>query len=319
MNILFVTHPFPNFVPDLLLHGLRKLWGKAVVEFPRKESLYKGELVGFSPEGQVNRPWFPPEDQEIDREDIPGKIKKGFFQYIFCDIRAVSSFFPTLSEIPKGLVLVDGEDRPQTVPPGPYVVCQRETDGSRYSIPLPMALPEEVMAWIQSYDDQPKTYSVGFLGSFTPAYPERKIIAENLSRWYGDCLLNCCPVPRPGEKAPSGWLPRDQYYGEIQKCRVLLSVRGAGYDTFRFWENAACRAVHISQALPLFIPDDFQDGVHLFRFRSVEELRKIVDQVLEEKIDSREMVLRNREHLARYHTTQARALYLVDRLKGLWS
>lgn len=318
MNILFITHPFPNFVPDLLLHGFRKLFGPTVVDFPRKKSLYEGELVGFTPKGQINRPLLPQDDGTIDREDIPLKIKRGFFRYIICDLRAVTQFFQTIQEIPKGFVILDGEDQPQTIPPGPYVVCQRETDGTRYSIPLPMALPEEIKDWIQSYDDRPKRYSVGFLGSFTSAYPERKVIAEHLSRWYGDCLFNVCEVPKPGEASPSGWLPRDRYYEELQKCRILLSVRGAGYDTFRFWENAACRSVHVAQAMPLFIPYDFQEGVHLFRFRSLDELRKVIDRVLEEQVDTSAMIGRNREHLSRYHTTRSRAEYLLDRLKGYW-
>jgi hypothetical protein len=318
MNILFLTHPYPNFVPDLLLHGLRKLFGPTVVDFPRKDSLYKGKLTGFSPQGQENRPLFPFDGEKIDRTDIPRKIKTGFFHYIICDFRALSPFLQTVLEIPQRLVIVDGEDTPQRIPPGPYVFCQRETDGSRYSIPLPMALPEEVMNWIQSYDHHPKEYSVGFLASFTPAYEERKVIAEHLSRWYGDCLLNVCSVPKAGEQAPKGWLPRDRYYAEIQKCRVLLTVRGAGYDTFRFWENAACNAVHVVQAMPLYIPNDFQEGVHLFRFRSLDELRRIVDALLEGKTDEAAMIRKNREHLTRFHTTQARAAYLLERLKEIW-
>ncbi|MEW6188002.1 MAG: glycosyltransferase [Thermodesulfobacteriota bacterium] len=317
MRILFLTHPFPNFVPDLLLHGFRKLFGPEVVDFPKKESLYSGDLVGFAPEGQVNRPLFPTDGAQVDRDDIPRKIKNGYFDYVFCDLRAMQQVLQILSDIPKGFVIIDGEDQPQSIPPGPFVLCQRETDGSHYSIPLPMALPEELMHWIQSYDSSPKSYTVGFLGSFTQAYEERKIIAEKISLWFKDSLLNVCPVPQAGGKTPEGWLPRDHYYAELQKCRVLLTVRGAGYDTFRFWENAACNAVHISRKMPLFIPNDFDHGIHLFRFGRLAELKKIIDLVLEEKVNSREMIGQNRDHLKRFHTTQARALYLLDRLKGI--
>src|SRR4030042_723580 len=259
MKILFLTSPFPNFVTDLLLHGLRKLLENEVIDFPRKDSLYSGELVGFSPEGQINRPWFPPDADRIDRSDIPGKISKGYFQYIICDLRIFPQILKTLSEIPKGFVVVDGEDQPQSIPPAPYVVCQR----------------------------------------------------------YGDCLVNVCPVPLVGGNTPPGWLPRDLYYSQLQKCRVLLTVRGAGYDTFRFWENADCKAIHISQKMPLYIPNDFEHGVHLFRFTHLIELRKYIDQVLENRTDSNSIVQGSRAHLLRYHTTQARALYLLDKLKGI--
>ncbi len=317
MKILFLTSPFPNFVTDLLLHGLRKLLDNEVVDFPRKDSLYSGDLVGFSPEGQINRPFFPPDANRIDRNDIPRKIATGYFRYIICDLRIFPQVLKTLSEIPKGLVVVDGEDHPQSIPPGPYVVCQRETDGSNYSIPLPISLPEEVMDWIRLYDSNPKEYSVGFLGSFDERYKERKEIAEAVSKWYEDCLFNVCPVPQVGGNTPSGWLPRDLYYSHIQKCRVLLTVRGAGYDTFRFWENAACNAVHISRKMPLYIPNDFEHGVHLFRFNDLADLKKTIDQVLEEKFDNHAIIRESRAHLSKYHTTQARALYLLDRLKAI--
>jgi hypothetical protein len=317
MKILFLTSPFPNFVPDLLLHGLRKLFENEAVDFPRKDSLYRGDLVGFSPEGQINHSFFPPDGDQIDRTDIPRKIAKGYFSYIICDLRIFPQLIKTLPEFPKGFVVVDGEDQPHPIPPGPYVVCRRETDGTDFSIPLPISLPEEVMDWIQSYDGNPKEFSVGFLGSFDEHYRERKEIAAAVSHWYGDCLFNVCAVPPPGGKTPSGWVPRDSYYSNLQKCRVLLNVRGAGYDTFRFWENAACNAVQISQKMPIFIPNDFEHGVHLLRFTNLCDLRKRIDQVLEDKINSRGMIHESREHLLKYHTTQARAMYLLARLKSI--
>ncbi len=317
MKILFLTAPFPNFVVDLLLHGFRKMFDQEVIDFPRKDSLYSGDLVGFSPKGQINRPLFSSDENRIDRTDIPRKIRAGYFQYIICDLRVFSQIIKTFSEIPKGFVVVDGEDHLQKIPLGPYAVCQRETDGSHCSIPLPMALPVEVMEWVQSYDSNSKEYSVGFLGSVLDTYLERRTIAEAISKWYGDCLLNVCPVPQIGKEGPKGWLPRDLYYSQLQKCRVLLTVQGAGYDTFRFWENAACNAVHMCQKMPLFIPNDFEHRVHLFRFTDLTDLKKNIDQVLEEKFDSRGMIQENRTHLLKHHTTQARAMYLLDRLKAI--
>ena len=50
MKLLFLTHPYPNYVPDLLLHGLRKLVGPTVVDYPRKDCVYDGVLgLGVCP------------------------------------------------------------------------------------------------------------------------------------------------------------------------------------------------------------------------------------------------------------------------------
>ena len=43
-SILMLCHQKPNYIPDLLLHGLRKLLGVAVVDYPRKTALYDGCL-----------------------------------------------------------------------------------------------------------------------------------------------------------------------------------------------------------------------------------------------------------------------------------
>jgi len=317
MNILFITHPYPNYVPDLLLHGLRKLLGPAVVDYPRKESLYKGAFMGVSPEDQLCQ-WFPPDNGMIDREDIPSKILTGFFEYIICDIRAFSFLQNIAPEPPHGLALIDGEDHPVQTPLGPFVVCRRETDGCDNAIPLPMALPKEIFQWIISYDNVPKSYSIGFLGSVGDFYDERKTIVEQIAAFYPDSLLRTTLIPSEENPNPTGRLGRNDYYLNLQKCKAVLTIRGAGYDTFRFWENAACNAVHISQKMPLFIPNDFENGRQILRFSDVDELRKHIDFVLENDKLAREIIQESRNHLINYHLTTKRAVYLLDKLKRIF-
>lgn len=313
MKILFITHPYPNYVPDLLLHGLRKLVGPDVVDYPRKECLYRGVLgLGVCPEDQLCPGWFPPDEERIDRQDIVRKIRTGFFQYIVCDVRALARL-GELPEIGRGLVLIDGEDRPFPIRPGKYVVCRRETDGSDFSIPLPMALPEEILHWITAYDDLPKKYTIGFLGS--TQNDKRRMMAEAIASSYPDVLLQTSRVPTDSDPRPSGRFSRDQYYRMLQQCRIVLSLSGAGHDTFRFWENAACNAVHAAPRFPLYIPSDFRERRHLFRFTAIDELFGIIDSVLEEKVPADEVILDGRYHLVRHHLTTRRAAYFLEKLR----
>ena len=77
MKILFLTDPYPNYIPVLLLHGLRKILGPAVVEYPKKDCLYAGVIgLGICPEDQLAPGWFPADNGEIDRDDIEKKIKQ---------------------------------------------------------------------------------------------------------------------------------------------------------------------------------------------------------------------------------------------------
>lgn len=315
MNILFLTHPYPNYVPDLLLHGLRKMLGPAVVEYPRKDCLYQGVLgLGVCPSNQLCPGWFPQDDGRVDRDDVPAKTAKGFFDCIISDVRALGQWMPRLERSSTALAIVDGEDHPVPIRPGRYVVFRRETDGMDYSIPLPMALPEEIFNWIVSYDDQPKSYSIGFLGSTHD--DQRRRFIEQMAARYPDGLFSASVVPSQQNPFPEGRYGRDDYYRELQKCRIVLSLAGAGFDTFRFWENAACNAIHAAQQLPLRIPADFVSADAILRFSSLEQLQRLADRVLEDGHSSHEVIARGRMQLIQHHLTTSRALYFLDRVKS---
>jgi hypothetical protein len=313
MKILFLTHSYPNYVPDLLLHGLRKLLGPDVVDFPRKDCLYHGVLgLGVCPPNHLCPGWFPADCGDIDREDIAAKIGKGFFDCIIADWRVVVQQKLDLDDPLPRLVIIDGEDSPVSIPPGRYLVCRRETDGSDFSIPLPMALPEEIFNWITRYDDLPKKYSIGFLGSTHDG--KRRELVEKLASLYPDSLFSASRVPSENNPFPEGRFGRDEYYQELQKCRLVLSLPGAGYDTFRFWENAACNAIHLAQRFPLFIPNGFKDNHSIVRFTSVDQLRRSIDRIACETGYSKELIINGRLNLTRYHLTISRARYLIDRI-----
>ena len=205
MKLLFLTHPYPNYVPDLLLHGLRKLIGPAVVDYPRKDCVYDGVLgLGVCPPNQLCPGWFPADGGEVDREDVPRKIRSGFFDCVVCDVRALQQWIETLGTSPTPLALIDGEDRPFPVNRGSAVLFRRETDGTDGSIPLPMSLPEEIFNWIAAYDGQPKRYSIGFLGS-TQDDGRRELI-EQLAALYPDGLFSASVVPSERNPFPAGAL-----------------------------------------------------------------------------------------------------------------
>ena len=314
MKILFVTHPYPNYMPDLLLHGLRKLLGDDVVDFPKKECLYQGVLgLGVCPPDQLCPGWFPQDSGRIDREEIDKKINRRFFDLIICDARAEQFIKSRISVLPSQMAILDGEDTPGYIPAGRHVICRRETDGSDFSVPLPMALPEEILQWISSYDSVPKQYSIGFLGC--ASHGRRPEIIKKLQQLYPDSLFQASAIPSDADPSPAGRLSRDEYYQNLQKCRIVLSMCGAGFDTFRFWEHAACNAIHFAERMPLFIPNNFRDGKHIVKFEKFVELRKSIDHILEKDRVCDQMKQNSRHHLVNYHLTTERAKYFLDRVK----
>lgn len=317
MKILFVTAPYPNYVPDLLLHGLRKLLGPDVVDYPRKDCLYEGILgLGICPEEMRCPGWFPDDNGQIDRTDVWLKVKKQAFDLVVTDFRAVPELLKHLGTWPRRCVIIDGEDIPQHIPAGHVVICRRETDGSDFSIPLPMALPVEIFNWIQQYDSLPKQYSIGFLGSTHDGV--RKAITKSLARYYPDTLFEASEVPDENNPQPQGRHGRDAYYQKLQQCRIVLTLAGHGWDTFRFWENGACHALHIAQRMPLYIPDDFIDDQEIIRFDDLDALRRKIDQVMDNPQSYQRMLRQGRQKLLGAHTTQHRAKYMLDRLISLF-
>ena len=314
MRILFITHPYANYMPDLLLHGLRKLLGGDVVDFPKKDCLYQGFLgLIVCPEDQLCPGWFPPDDGQIDREDIVNKVATGYFDLVICDARAEAFYKTQISSLLDRFAILDGGDRPTFVPPGRYLIFRRETDGSDFSIPLPMALPEEIFKWIASYDAVPKQHSIGFLGSYS--HRRRRELIETLKKFYPDALFQTSVIPSADAPSPDGRLSRDDYYLSLQRCRMVLSLPGSGYDTFRFWEHAACNAVHVCERMPLLIPNDFSERQQLFRFNGLDELRKTIDAVMLEKQECAQVIANSRHHLIKHHLTTERAKYFLDRVK----
>lgn len=313
MKILFITHPYPNYVPDLLLHGLRKLMGPRVVDYPRKDCVYDGILgLGICPNDQRCPDWFPHDNGQIDRTDIWSKVENDYFELVVCDVRALTKLSDRLKTWPKHVVIIDGEDLPQPLSPGPYIICRRETDGSDYSIPLPMALPEEIFNWIIRYDGLPKSFSIGFLGS--THNDNRKQLIETLSHIYSDTLFCATKIPSPDDPKPDGRLSRDRYYQQLQRCRIVLSLGGAGWDTFRFWEHAACHAAHIANRAPLYIPNDFINNQEIIRFGGMDELRRKIDALIKDDQLMRDQMNEGRGKLLRHHLTTHRAVYFIDRV-----
>ncbi len=308
MKILMLQHRYPNYVPDLLLHGLRKLLGPEVVDYPRKDALYEGTL------GQPFLDKIPnlmAGDADVDRSDIVAKLACGFFDLVICDVRALQDQGGLLRQSRATVAVIDGEDRPANLPKGRYILLRRETNGSDAAIALPMGLPIEVLSWIDRFADTPKTHSIAFLGSRSQQTPDRNAILDDLVRRYPDSLIDSWQF------SDGQWQGRDAYYRGMQSCRVVLNLPGAGYDTFRYWENAACRAAHVAKRMPLSIPNDFREGHEIVRFSSISELAYAVDRILSGQVDGLALAEQSRAWLLAHHTTERRAEATLARLSTI--
>ena len=123
MKILFIhsnsdNNQFYNdYLNDLLLHGLRELYGENVVDFPGCWYLYKDEVnkrgfdekkfwgKGFTIKNTLN------DFDSIDRQDISQKIRNKFFDLvIYGSIRRSNDFLDEVIKYKNKFIFIDGED-----------------------------------------------------------------------------------------------------------------------------------------------------------------------------------------------------------------
>ena len=85
MKILFFTDSHEDYVPDSLLHGLKRLFGSQVVDYPRKDILYKKDDLSKN-----DKLWGRGftlytgllEDDGADRYDIGQKLEDNFYDLV---------------------------------------------------------------------------------------------------------------------------------------------------------------------------------------------------------------------------------------------
>ena len=122
MKILFIhsegnhTH-INDFMCDLLLHGLRKIHGSEVIDYPGCWYMYTDEIL--KREYDINKIWgkgFTINNtlnnfNSIDRTDIKKKIQSNFFDLVvYGSIRRSNLFLDDVIKYNNKVLFVDGED-----------------------------------------------------------------------------------------------------------------------------------------------------------------------------------------------------------------
>ena len=122
MKILFIrsegnhTH-LNDFMSDLLLHGLRQLYGFEVIDYPGCWYMYSDEISNR--EYDINKIWgrgFTINNtlsnyNSIDRDEKKKKIKEKYFDLvIFGSIRRSDLFLDDVIKYNNKVVFIDGED-----------------------------------------------------------------------------------------------------------------------------------------------------------------------------------------------------------------
>ncbi len=180
---------------------------------------------------------------------------------------------------------------------------------NHFVFPLPFAAEKRY------FSDQPvtKDIAVTFLANMH-TNPWRHSIHQRLQNLHLSDVISGAT----NERAYSSAQPKTHanetpvYRQLLRRSRISINVAGAGYDTARFWEILAARAMLMTQDLDIVIPHGFTDGHDCVIFRSLDEF----DDKLLFYMNRPELVAqiadRGYQRLITHHTTRARAQQFLE-------
>lgn len=260
MKILYFTSPVEDYLADPVLHGLRLLYGKDCVDFPKCDILYKNcpqEIIK-----QVRGNGFTLytgllEDIDIDRFHIEYKVWRNHYDLIvISDIQRQFGWFihfrPWLSK--KNCIVLDGSDTTQPYPArGQWwriprywflpradrniLYFKREWVPDTHFSFFARLLPEKLRALLP----QPRT-----LRRISFAIPEEKIVKylpKKTKDFPKHIVDEEVAAKIPGSFTSYAFSSEDEYYKDLQDSRFGITTKRAGWDCLRHYEIAANAAV----------------------------------------------------------------------------
>jgi hypothetical protein len=113
MKILYINSGAPDYLSDMIFHGLRSIHGSNVVDIPKIDYMYSNahpecEMTSYGKGFTIFRTL---EDIDVDRTDIFKKIRDRYFDLIiWSSIHRNKSYFYAATESKNNCISLDGED-----------------------------------------------------------------------------------------------------------------------------------------------------------------------------------------------------------------
>jgi len=233
MKILFISSSnvkqdsrLNNYMHDIVLHGLREIYGNSVIDYPGVWYMYRDEVKRRNYD--ISNLWgkgftlynLLSNYQQIDRTDIENKIKTNYFDFIiFGSIDKAQLFFDKSINSKSKIIFVDGND-------SPFINKQITGKGVYFKRELISGNIKNV-------------YSINF------AIPKEKIVHTINPK-----PLNILAPLIPGRYSTYIYENEQDYYQSYQNSVFALTYKKMGWDTLRHYE------ILMNGCIPLFLNID---------------------------------------------------------------
>ena len=324
MKLLFLNTNTTDYSQDILYAGLRKRTDITLYELPfnaRYHFPMKKYPRNLGLEyGYLLKRFF----QQIPWKELDGVIIGGCNPHL---LQRYEALFPKLSAHTR-LILVDGGDWPEIGGDFYRAGGKRIYDDFRKRYPfhfvfkremvLNLDYPENTFPFPFGFNLQrvpkgishTKKYDVSFWA--VQSSPIRTVALELLENQF-DCKANGTVVNQVfADYKRKG----DNYLRELAACKVVINIRGVGWDTLRYWETPALGTFLISQPPHIHIPHNFIDKEEMvFCKHDLSDLVELCTYYLLHE-EERERIAKNGEKkLRQYHSEACRAAYFLQAIK----
>lgn len=308
MKILFYVQTESDYGPDTIYDGLCRVIGSEnVLEYPHKPN-YHSEKVGR----YLHYPClfdYPIHMTDAEKKEM---LKNNEFDCIIIacrvepnpdhwDIRYQGEFYELLKEKSKNIptfLLDQGDLMGKKDRVAEELNCvayfKRECTSSDGVVPLSLAYSDK---YIENNPDPERTNPLFWAGTFNS---------------YRKNLLYAC-----GDLINRNRYSQEEYRQELLRAKIGLCVRGFGFDTVRYYEVPAHRALLFAQRLPIIIDNNFIDGESAIFFETPEELKEKLNFLLNHDDLVEKIRHKGYDHYKQFHTSTARAGKILETIKQL--
>lgn len=304
-RILFLTSAHEDYLADGLLHGLRTLLGADVVDFPKAEFLYDSYPLerrealygrGFSLYGLLP-------DTPVDRDRAIERARGGEFDLVvFADIWSTFERFAELARSLSGvpMAVLDGADRQEPYPyaglwwrkPAWWLLPRAHTRAAYFKREL-----TPLTGWFRSYLLLPpmlaaRLPSIRRMREISFSIPAEKLLSEPYpakQRLLASHVVDPEVASRLGVGTSYAFSDEAAYYADLRASRFGVTVKRAGWDCLRHYEQAANGCVPCFRDLdrkpPRCAPHGLDD-TNCLRYSDFDELMRRVEAIDDARYDS---------------------------------
>jgi hypothetical protein len=300
MRMLFFTTTEADYLQDSVLHGLRSLFGKDLIDYPKKNILYENSKVNDI-YGKGFTLYKILDELEVDREDTEGKLKSGYFNLIiFSSIHRQEKLFNNYKKYlhKENTILLDGEDTPALFPnhrlfkKNPFILFQRkhfnrfiyfkreitdETNYYRFMKFLPINISKKMPL-------------PSLLQTISFSIPAEKILAtlpQKKKIFPKHIVDEEVAAKVEGSFTKYAFENEKDYYADLQASKYGITTKRSGWDCMRHYEIAANGAVicfrNLDKRPETCAPHGLMPGVNCISYKNYDDLLGQISKINDEK------------------------------------